>query len=403
MEELDDVHVPISRYGLPTGYTSYTRLGETGTVPYTVPAKDSSGHLFKQWEPTGETTTTINIVSGGNYTAIYQAQYSLVIDTNTGGTTKYPYPRGTYSFWSGDVVGVTAEPLPQYVFDHWELDSLDNTLKVNPITVLMFANHTLRAIFTRTYDITIKTHSIIESADTNIGIWMNDQSYTTPCTFTGLAETHNVSVPSTDANGTPFKQWNTGQTSTNITVSSGGVYVAYYGTVSVHEVAITDVEPSKTIIAQNFSQSISITLALANPGDYDETFTVALYFNNATFSRLITPILVTLSNGSSKIISFTWGIPNSFSKGDYTICANITQIPGENDTIDNTYTYSIIKLTIPGDINGDSIVDISDAALVGFWWQMTVPPTTVEVDINGDEIIDISDAAIIGGNWQQHV
>jgi hypothetical protein len=65
--------------------------------------------------------------------------------------------------------------------------------------------------------------------------------------------------------------------------------------------------------------------------------------------------------------------------------------------------FGITGGPIPGDINLDGIVDISDAAQIGAWWQQTVPPAPAEVDINGDGIVDISDAAIVGGNWQQHV
>jgi hypothetical protein len=65
--------------------------------------------------------------------------------------------------------------------------------------------------------------------------------------------------------------------------------------------------------------------------------------------------------------------------------------------------FGITAGPIPGDINIDGIVDISDAALIGAWWQQMVPPAPLEVDINGDGIVDISDAALVGGNWQQHV
>lgn len=57
----------------------------------------------------------------------------------------------------------------------------------------------------------------------------------------------------------------------------------------------------------------------------------------------------------------------------------------------------------PGDINGNGAVDVSDAALLGFYWQKTVPPAPPNVDINDDGIINISDAAIIGANWHKHV
>jgi plastocyanin len=70
-------------------------------------------------------------------------------------------------------------------------------------------------------------------------------------------------------------------------------------------------------------------------------------------------------------------------------------------TFHPTVMLGNLKVTIPGDINGDGIVDISDAALIGVNWQKTVPPAPVLADFNGDGIIDISDAAIVGIHWQQ--
>ncbi len=52
--------------------------------------------------------------------------------------------------------------------------------------------------------------------------------YSTPHTFDGLKGTHTFTVPSTDASGHPFSDWNTGWTSRTITVDSGGTYTARY-------------------------------------------------------------------------------------------------------------------------------------------------------------------------------
>jgi hypothetical protein len=62
-----------------------------------------------------------------------------------GGTTD-PAP-GTYSYAANSTVQVTAIPDADYVFDHWELDTI-NVGPANPYTVLMDNNHTLKAVFT---------------------------------------------------------------------------------------------------------------------------------------------------------------------------------------------------------------------------------------------------------------
>jgi parallel beta-helix repeat protein len=70
--------------------------------------------------------------------------YALTIVTTTGGTTA-PAP-GTYSYTANSTVQVTAIPNPNYLFHHWELESL-NVGSANPYTVTMDKNHTLKAIF----------------------------------------------------------------------------------------------------------------------------------------------------------------------------------------------------------------------------------------------------------------
>jgi hypothetical protein len=70
--------------------------------------------------------------------------YNLTIITTVGGTTD-PAP-GTYSYTANSSVQVTAIPNADYVFDHWELDTV-NVGSANPYTVLMDNNHTLKAVF----------------------------------------------------------------------------------------------------------------------------------------------------------------------------------------------------------------------------------------------------------------
>jgi len=141
--EGSDISVGITMDGSPTGYnTTHTFTGLTGTHNFTVPDTDLNDHLFKQWN-TGETSTTITVTSGGTYIAYYQAKCNLTITTTTGGTTD-PSP-GTYTYWEGTIVSVTANPYTNYVFDHWELDGF--WYSSNPISVTMDSDHTLRAVF----------------------------------------------------------------------------------------------------------------------------------------------------------------------------------------------------------------------------------------------------------------
>jgi len=70
--------------------------------------------------------------------------YTLTITTTVGGTTD-PAP-GTYGYTANSAVQVTAIPAANYLFEYWELDSV-NVGSANPYSVLMDKNHALKAVF----------------------------------------------------------------------------------------------------------------------------------------------------------------------------------------------------------------------------------------------------------------
>jgi hypothetical protein len=165
----------------------------------------------------------------------YIPTYALTITSTNGGTTN-PSP-GTYYYYAGTVVTVTAIPDANYKLDHWELDGSPAGSQ-NQISVTMNTDHVLKAYFT--YDVTITAHCNTEGVDISVPITMDGSptGYNTPHTFTGLTGTHTFTVPNTDPSGHPFKQWSTGETSTTITVSTGGTYTAYYETRGVGGIII---------------------------------------------------------------------------------------------------------------------------------------------------------------------
>jgi parallel beta-helix repeat protein len=171
--------------------------------------------------------------------------HTLTINATDNGTTKPP--PGTYTYSEEQNVSVQAIPNTGYVLDYWELDGV-NIGSFNPVNVTMNTNHNLCAIFT--YDVTIVAYCYFEGRNVSVSIWMDGSPtiYTTPHTFTNLTGTHIFTVPSVDANGHPFKQWNTSQVDTTITVNSGGTYTAYYDmkyilTITTTTGGITDPTP----------------------------------------------------------------------------------------------------------------------------------------------------------------
>ncbi len=60
---------------------------------------------------------------------------------------------------------------------------------------------------------------------------------------------------------------------------------------------------------------------------------------------------------------------------------------------------SPVPPTIPGDINGDSHVDIYDLSILSTNWQTLSGATKAQGDLNGDGSVDIYDLSILSTNW----
>lgn len=111
--------------------------------------------------------------------------------------------------------------------------------------------------------------------------------------------------------------------------------------VDTHNVAVTNVTPSKTVLEQGHSMSINVTVT--NQGDYIENFNLTLYANTTIIDTFTS---ITLTNGSSTIITFTWSTAD-VALGRYTISAEVSVVPGETDTVDNFYVDGIVQIVPP--------------------------------------------------------
>jgi parallel beta-helix repeat protein len=168
--------------------------------------------------------------------------------------------------------------------------------------------------------------------------------------------------------------------------------------VSVNNNAIMDVAPLKTVVGQGYSANINVTVYDGVPA---EPMNITLYANQTIIGTLTN---VTLACGNCTTITFPWNT-TSFAKGNYAICACAWPVPGETDDSDNNFTMYAVKITIPGDINGDFTVDIYDAlTLAGAYNSKPNSPNwNLNADINGDNMVDIYDAIILAGNFNKRV
>jgi outer membrane protein assembly factor BamB len=162
------------------------------------------------------------------------------------------------------------------------------------------------------------------------------------------------------------------------------------------DVATNAVVTSKTVVAQGYSVSINVTAQ--NKGEVTETFYVS-----ALHGGMIDEVPVTLPPDSADVVSIHWNTASA-AMGNYSISGYAESVPGETSTSDNLLAGGWVVVTIPGDVQGDFVVDIYDAILLAGTFN-SVPSSTnwnPNTDINDDSAVDIYDAIILAGHFNQH-
>jgi len=162
----------------------------------------------------------------------------------------------------------------------------------------------------------------------------------------------------------------------------------------LYDVAVTDVVASRPIVGEGYGLNINLTVA--NSGDFTETFNLTLSADAAT----IETIELVLAGGTATTITVLWNT-TGVAYGNYTLWAHADPIPGETNTVDNTFVYGWIVVTVPGDVDGDGDVDIFDIVHMAGVYGVAKPDPRYDTycDIDGDGDIDIFDIVIAAGNY----
>jgi len=105
----------------------------------------------------------------------------------------------------------------------------------------------------------------------------------------------------------------------------------------LHDIGITNITTSKTIIIQG--DSLNINIKIINYGVETETFNVTAYANTTAVNQT----RITLTSRKSTIITLAWNT-TGVSLGFRTISAYASPVAGETYTADNTYTDGIVKI-----------------------------------------------------------
>jgi parallel beta-helix repeat protein len=156
-----------------------------------------------------------------------------------------------------------------------------------------------------------------------------------------------------------------------------------------HDMAVTNVAISKTVIGQGYSATINVTVQ--NQGSLTQVFDVTVYANTS----IIQTLSIYLTSGSSTTRTITWST-TGWTKGAYTLKVFVTIVPGETDTADNTFTYGIVKVTVPGDTDGDRDIDIYDIVKIAsaYGAKRGEARFNPNCDIDSNDVINIYDVVI---------
>jgi hypothetical protein len=159
----------------------------------------------------------------------------------------------------------------------------------------------------------------------------------------------------------------------------------------VHDVAITDVTPFKTVVGKGYTIEINVTVA--NEGDVAETFNVTLYANATEIGK---QKMDNMPSGSSTVLTFTWST-TGFTIGNYTMSAVADTVPDETNTANNSFTDGVIYVGVPGDINKDGVVDVFDATILANACGSSPgnPRWNADADIDDNGVVDVFDFAIL--------
>ncbi len=174
-----------------------------------------------------------------------------------------------------------------------------------------------------------------------------------------------------------------------ITYASSNAFLA-------HDVAVTSISATPLVLRRGGTVTVSVTVA--DPGAYTETFTVNVLATNTTSTTIATRTY-TLSSGASQSFTIVWNT-SRVNPARYKISASIPPVSGEvvGNQANNSMSAGTAHVASPGDVNYDGKVDIIDASLLAyaFGTKPGDPKWNPNADLNGDGKVNIIDAAILG-------
>jgi hypothetical protein len=162
----------------------------------------------------------------------------------------------------------------------------------------------------------------------------------------------------------------------------------------LHDVAVTNVTLSKTVVGEGYLMSIGVTVA--NLGSVSEDFLLTVYAN----ASVIDSQTISLTSANFSTVNFVRNT-TGFARGHYTIEAVAEAVLGETNTTDNTYVGGLLTVTILGDVDGNGKVELVDlvqlATALGS--QVGQPKWNPNADIDDNGVVNQIDLSILAQHY----
>ena len=184
-------------------------------------------------------------------------------------------------------------------------------------------------------------------------------------------------------------------------LGSGDMWlVKVEGSIPRHDVAVIGVTPSKTVVGQGYS--LSVTVTVENQGNRLETFNVTVYANTVIVDTLAN--MQTIMSGSIRTLVFIWDTSEGeFPKGSYTIKAEamIASPTVDADPADNSHANGVVNVSYPGDVDANGKVDAFDVFELGRAYASHLGDSNWDAncDIDSSGTVDALDLSLINETY----
>jgi len=181
-----------------------------------------------------------------------------------------------------------------------------------------------------------------------------------------------------------------------------GNFDIYYKTDSPpehdYDVAIFSVTYNPNVTVASPGLIINIEVVTQNQGAKSIFAQVECYVNSTQLGSYSN---VHISKGLLAPLTFTWNTSN-VPPGTYTIIANASiRDYTDTDPADNTFIDGEVYVKIPGDVNGDKVVDVYDLSDLSkaYGSELGDPNWNQDCDFNRDNKVDASDLFDLSNNY----